>query len=88
MNTFKTLSAVCVITTGMLATAVQANEMDELVHAAALQQQQIIQQALQQDVRTALYSTMIGIEAQKSAEQFAQDMQVAANRTEPMVEAD
>ncbi|HSG51952.1 MAG TPA: hypothetical protein VLA40_07565 [Rheinheimera sp.] len=88
MNTFKTLSAVCVISMGMLATAVQANEMDELVRAAAVQQQQILQQALQLDVRTALYSTMIGIEAQQSAEQFAQDMQVAVNRAEPMVEAD
>lgn len=88
MNTFKTLSAVCVITTGMLATAVQANEMDELVHAAALQQQQTLQQALQQDVRTALYGTMIDIEAQQSAEQFAHDLQVEANSTESLVEAD
>ena len=88
MNTFKTLSAVCVITMGMLSTAVHANEMDELVHAAALQQQQILQHATQRDVRTALHSAMIGIEAQQSAEQFAQDMQVAVYRAEPMVEAD
>jgi len=88
MNTFKTLSAVCVITTGMLAAAVQANEMDELVHTATVLQQQSLNQALRHDVRTALYRTMLEIEAQQSAEQFARDLQVSANITESKVEAD
>ncbi|PIW58241.1 MAG: hypothetical protein COW13_05375 [Candidatus Omnitrophica bacterium CG12_big_fil_rev_8_21_14_0_65_50_5] len=72
----------------MLAAAVQANEMDELVHTATVLQQQSLNQALRHDVRTALYRTMLEIEAQQSAEQFARDLQVSANITESKVEAD
>lgn len=88
MNTLKTFSAICVMATGMFATELHANEIDELVQSATAQQQHTLQQALQHDVRTALYSTLIELEAQRSAEQFAKDLHVAVVDVDHIVEAD
>lgn len=88
MNTLKAFSAVCVIATSAVACDLRANEIDDLVRMAAEQQQQLLLQAVQQDVRTTLYSTMFEIQAQKSALQFAQELQLAAVDSASAVEAE
>ena len=71
MNTLTALTLSATLTTGLMSTAVTADEITQQLHTELQHSLVVLRQSTQQQARLALHKTAIALQAQQVAEQDA-----------------